>query len=318
MTDLLAPDTNKSAKHNLLAHVAMGIAYALKPERLPDILPLCRAMARDVLRGVKNKGLPDIADALERPDGYCGLVHDLDPETLNEAYARGLFPFSHIGPIKWWSPKSRAVLFFDQYKMDKNVRRRLRNNHFKITFDTAFTEVMRGCAEPRPGSHGLTWINERMISAYARAHRLGTAHSVEVWDENGDLAGGAYGYAVGRVFFTESQFHRKRDASKVGFAVLNRHLQHWGYAFNDGKDQTGHLQSMGFASIPRDDFTLFLDIHARADAAKPGRWKVDEQLEVAGWIPSEADGLKTADVFAGRFGTHSVNWLPGTATENVA
>ncbi len=318
MTNLLAPNPVTSAKSNSLLQLAMGLAYALKPNRLQDVLPLCRAMARDLLNGRKNTGLPQVADALDRPDGYCGLVRDLDPETLNEAYARGLFPFSHIGPIKWWSPKARAVLFFDQYKLDKNVRRRLRNNHFTITFDTSFSDVMNACAEPRQGSHGLTWINERMINAYTRAHRLGIAHSVEVWDENGDLAGGAYGYSVGRVFFTESQFHRKRDASKVGFAVLNRHLQHWGYAFNDGKDQTGHLQSMGFASIPRDDFTLFLDTHARVKAPKPGRWKVNSQLDVAGWVPGECEGLKTSEVFAERFGAHSVHWLPNTDSEDVA
>ncbi len=318
MTDLLAPNPTNFAKRSSLQHVAMGLAYALKPNRLPDVLPLCRAIARDLLNGGQNKELPQVTGALERPDGYCGLVRDLDPETLNEAYARGLFPFSHIGPIKWWSPKSRAVLFFDQYKVDKNVRRRLRNNQFTITFDTAFTEVIRACAEPRPGTRSLTWINDRIISAYTRVHRQGAAHSVEVWDENGDLAGGAYGYAVGRVFFTESQFHRKRDASKAGFAVLNRHLQHWGYAFNDGKDQTGHLQSMGFASIPRDDFTLFLDVHARVASPKPGRWKVDRDLDVAGWVPNECDGLTTSDVFAERFGTHSFNWLPDAAKEEIA
>ncbi len=317
MTDLLAPNPINFAKRSPLLHVAMGLAYALKPKRLPDIVPLGRAMARDILSGGKNRGLPKVTDALERPDGYCGIVRDLDPETLNEAYARGLFPFSHIGPIKWWSPRVRAVLFFDQFKMEKNVRRRLRNSHFTVTFDTAFIDVMKACAEPRPGSHGLTWINDRMISAYARAHRQGAAHSVEVWDDNGDLAGGAYGYSVGRVFFTESQFHRKRDASKVGFAVLNRHLQHWGYAFNDGKDQTGHLQNLGFASIPRDDFTLFLDTHARAKAPHPGRWKTDDQLDVAGWAPNACAGLKTSDVFAERFGAHSVNWLPDTAAKEI-
>lgn len=279
-----------------LRHLALGLAYALKPRRLGDVVPLSLALARDMIFQDSHDLLPTPARALKRPDGYCGIVRDLELETLKEAYARGLFPFSHIGPIKWWAPHERSVLFFDRYKQDKNARRKLRNHHFTVTFDKAFSRVVAACAEPRPGAHGLTWINEQIFQAYVHAHYAGAAHSVEVWDQDGHLVGGAYGYVAGRVFFTESQFHRVRDASKVGFSVLNRHLQSWGFALNDGKDHTGHLASMGFAALPRSVFCELLDGHARAAPPRPGRWAVEPALLDDDWVPHEAPGLTGAEL----------------------
>ena len=167
-------------------------------------------------------------------------------------------------------------------------RRRLRNKHFSVTFDTDFLAVMAGCAEPRPGRPHLTWITPRIMRAFQKLHELGHAHSVEVWDDEGRLAGGLYGLAVGGVFFTESQFTRKRDASKVGFATLNCHLQKWGFALNDGKNPTAHLAQLGFEQIPRSRFNAILRDHCGRDVVTPGQWRVDAGLDIGAWDPAAA------------------------------
>ena len=150
------------------------------------------------------------------------------------------------------------MLFIEDFHIERNLRRRLKQKEFSVTFDRDFDAVIRACAEPRPGRLPLTWIRDDIIEAYTRAHHAGIAHSVEVWDEEGNLVGGAYGLAIGRVFFTKSQFSRKRDASKVGFATLNCHLQRWGFVLNDGKHLTGHLAQLGFTLIPRHSFNALL------------------------------------------------------------
>src|SRR5690606_35481439 len=139
--------------------------------------------------------------------------------------------------------------------------------------------------EPRPGRPALTWISPRFMDAYEALHLEGHAHSVEVWDGDGQLAGGLYGVASGGVFFTESQFARQRDTSKVAFVTLNRHLAEWGYILNDGKDMTGHLAALGMRNIPRTEFNALL--HANTGKGRaPGRWQIDPSLDIAGWMPA--------------------------------
>ena len=218
-----------------------------------------------------------------------------DPRNTLEAYAKGLYPFCHVGPLKWWSPSQRWVLFFDRTHLEKNLRRTLRQKKFTVTFDRDFGGVIRACAEPRQGRRHLTWISRPIIETFTELHDMGHAHSVEVWDKDGNLVGGLYGLAVGGVFFTESQFFRARDASKVGFAVLNQHLQAWGFAMNDGKNETPHLRQTGFEAIPRADFERIL-----ADHAKPprpiGRWGVDPEIDITKWQPDAAEGVPQSDL----------------------
>jgi leucyl/phenylalanyl-tRNA--protein transferase len=231
-----------------------------------------------------EEGLPDAKKALTHPDGLVGICRDMSAETLMNGYRAGLFPFSHIGPQKWWAPSVRMALRLANFHMEKNLRRRLRNKHFTVTFDRAFDEVIHGCAEPRPGRPRLTWISQEVIDAYIALHEAGHAHSVEVWDADGNLAGGVYGVAVGQIFFTESQFTRKRDASKVGFATLNCHLQKWGFVLNDGKWHTGYLAQLGFELMPRRQFNSLMARHCRREG-KAGPWAVDETLDVGNWDP---------------------------------
>jgi leucyl/phenylalanyl-tRNA--protein transferase len=265
----------------------LGILWSLKPPRLYGV-PATLAMLAKYFAGfgLKPGELPDPETALRHPDGLAGICAEIGVPTLRAAYAKGLFPFAHVGPKKWWAPRQRMVLFFENFRIEKNLRRRIRQDEFRVTFDQDFDAVIRACAEPRPGRLHLTWITPDVVEAYASAFEAGLAHSVEVWDRAGNLAGGAYGLAIGRVFFTESQFTRQRDASKVGFTVLNCHLQRWGYLLNDGKHWTGYLNQLGFKPIPRIAFYTWL---AKA-CSEPGHqapWTVDEAIDVSQWNPAE-------------------------------
>ena len=265
----------------------LGAAWSLKPPRLWGV-PATLWMVFSHYAGLRDveEGLPDPDTALRNPDGLLGICNDMSVETLVEAYREGIFPFSHIGPQKWWAPSARMVLRLTKFHMEKNLKRLLRKKQLTVTFDRVFVDVMRACGEPRPGRPQLTWISPEMIDAYAALHEAGHAHSVEVWDEEGTLVGGAYGVAVGKMFFTESQFSRSSNASKIGFATLNCHLQKWGFLLNDGKFPTGHLAQAGFEMMPRSQFNALLKRH-RQDDPMPGMWKVDEALDVGNWEPSK-------------------------------
>jgi len=273
--------------------VMLGLGYSLVPRRIPNILPLAALFVRDLPRSF-GPLLPHIHQARRRPDGLCGLAGRLDVAALLAGYRRGLFVMSHIGPLKWWAPRQRMVLFFDRARVEKNTRRLLRNRHFQVTFDQAFGDVMRACAAPRPGQPPLTWITPRVQSLFQEAHEQGHAHSVEVW-QGDELVGGVYGLSTGWLFFTESQFHTTRDASKVGFAVLNRHLQAWGYAMNDCKHETRYLAGCGCRVVTRDEFTSVVGEYA--DLPGPiGPWQVDQNLLGGDWEPAAATGIGFRDL----------------------
>ncbi len=267
-----------------LMRLAYGLAYAVRPQRLLHPLGFVRLATEKTFGKGHGSFLRSPSTALEIPDGLVDIGGPMSTERLIEAYSRGIFPWCHIGPVKWWSPSTRAVLFLSESRIEKSTRRLIRQGRYSVTFDHAFRRVMEACAEPRPGRPALTWISPLFMDAYEALHEQGHAHSVEVWDSEGRLVGGLYGVASGGVFFTESQFARERDTSKIAFVTLNRHLAEWGFVLNDGKDMTGHLAALGMREIPRKAFLAIL-----ADAAQtsrpPGIWKVDAGLDVAGWQP---------------------------------
>lgn len=266
----------------------LGLAYLTVPRRLPGLLPLIAVTLRD-LPHLNRPLVPDAEDAFDVPDGLTGLAGRIGVNELLDGYRRGMFVMSHIGPLKWWAPRHRMVLFFDQARVEKTTRRLLRNKRFHISFDEAFDEVVDACAQPRGSGTPLTWITPRIKELFAEAHAKGHTHSVEVWEED-RLVGGVYGLAAGNVFFTESQFHCARDASKVGFAVLNRHLQAWGFALNDGKHPTRYLADCGMRPVTRAEFTNLAMYHG-AHGGRIGRWQVDPGLLDDKWEPAEAAGM---------------------------
>ena len=182
----------------------------------------------------------------------------LDAVALLAAYRSGIFPWYSEGePVAWWCPDPRFVLLPGELRITDSLRRTLRKPGWTVTFDQDFAGVMRACAAaPRPGQDG-TWITDEMIAAYVELHRRGHAHSVEVsWQ--GELVGGLYGVAIGRIFHGESMFHTRSDASKVGFAALVGRLRTAGFQLIDCQMPTAHLASLGAAPIRRAEFLATL------------------------------------------------------------
>ncbi len=193
--------------------------------------------------------------ALAEEDGLLAVGGDLSPERLILAYENGIFPwYSDETPVLWYSPHERFVLYPARVKVSKSMRQVLRSARFKVTYDTAFAEVIAACsAVGRPGQDG-TWITDDMIAAYVRLHELGVAHSVEVW-EHGNLAGGLYGVQVGGVFCGESMFSKVSNASKTALISL---CQTGRYNLIDCQVYTEHLESMGAEMISRDEYMAAL------------------------------------------------------------
>jgi leucyl/phenylalanyl-tRNA---protein transferase len=193
---------------------------------------------------------PESADS----EGIIAIGGDLSPKRLLLAYSMGIFPwYNDEEPILWWSPDPRMVLFPNDLKIAKSMRPYFNQEKFKVTYNIDFQQVMKNCMQAnREGQYG-TWINLDMINAYTQLHRLGYAHSVEVWQE-GDLVGGLYGIAIGRVFFGESMFTKVSNASKFGFISLVKKLKDLGFWLIDCQQETRHLGSLGARPIPRADF----------------------------------------------------------------
>src|SRR5436190_9720204 len=219
---------------------------------------------------------PPVDEALTEPNGLLAAGGDLSPERLFDAYARGIFPwFNEDDPVLWWSPDPRMVLLPRELHMSRTLRRTIRSGQFSATLDGAFDAVVEGCAAPRPSQDG-TWITEEMMRAYSRLAGLGFAHSVETW-EGGELVGGLYGVALGRIFYGESMFSRRSNASKVALAYLARQLERWTFAIIDCQMATEHLASLGAREIPRREFLRAV----RAGVTQPGRsapWQIDANL----------------------------------------
>ncbi len=178
----------------------------------------------------------------------------LTPAVLEYAYRNGRFPMPDWqGTMRWYQPDPRAVLPLDKFHASRSLKRTLRSKIFEITFDKDFVGVMKGCANRKS-----TWITEEFYSGYTALHRLGKAHSVEVW-RDGKLVGGTYGVHLGGAFFAESKFHTETDASKVALAKLVEHLNERGFALLEVQFLTDHLKQFGVIEIPDEEYLQRLD-----------------------------------------------------------
>lgn len=219
-----------------------------------------------------NQAFPTLDQALEEPNGLIAVGGCLSPQRIINAYRHGIFPwFNPDEPILWWSPNPRLVLFPEKLKVSRSLNKTLRKQLFEIRLDSAFLSVIQACAEPRPEQAG-TWISNEMKQAYLQLHHLGIAHSVEAW-QDGELVGGLYGISLGQVFFGESMFHRKTDASKVVFVNLVKQLTNWGYRLIDCQVKSEHLVSLGAEEISRNEFANLLNHYC------------DQQADTQAWHP---------------------------------
>lgn len=214
---------------------------------------------------------PPAETALREPDGLLAVGGDLTPVRLLNAYAGGVFPwFSDGQPLLWWSPDPRMVFRTDGVHLSSRFRRSLRARPWVVRADTCFAEVIAACATSvRPGQDG-TWITDAMRDAYVALHRMGHAHSVEVF-EGERLVGGIYGVAIGRMFFGESMFSAASGGSKVALAALAHRLAQWGWPLIDAQVENDHLLSMGAEHWPRERFLALVREQVRRDAPA-GSW----------------------------------------------
>jgi len=296
----VAPQADRQARRDALfqetlaetlQRVVLGTAWSLQPERIDRLVPLAKLSIAHLFE--PSDKLPDLA---KTPDAgeLVGIADDLSAANLEEAYERGLFPHAHFGPTKWLSPPERCVLFFEDFHISKRLRCFMRQNAYTVTFDRDFEGVIKACAGKREGRWHLTWITPRIMRAFAALHDAGIVHSFEVWNRDGELVGGGYGVAIGRVFFTESQFSHEDKTSKLGFSVLNWHLAHWGYVLNDGKWPTPTILGMGFRMIPRSEFLHILGKDA-GESGESGRWTVEvDPKVVADWHPGHSGAERAA------------------------
>lgn len=227
---------------------------------------------------VDDLRFPPVEQALADPNGLLAAGGDLSPPRLLAAYRRGIFPWYEAGqPILWWAPFPRLILYPDRIHISRSLAKVLRRGTFEVTLDRAFDAVIHACSLPRRDQAG-TWITAEMKAAYARLHRLGHAHSVECW-QDGKLAGGLYGVAIGKAFFGESMFADVSNSSKVALVHLAAQLARWHFGFIDCQMDTAHLRSMGAENVSRARFQQLLLDYTEKDedeaTARPGPWTLD-------------------------------------------
>lgn len=242
-------DAGNTTNHDAGQETEQGLSDVLRARRV-DRSGAWAATPQDP--GPCRWGLPD---ALEADDDLVAVGADLDPATLLEAYASGLFPM----PIErrrlgWFSPNPRGIIPLDGLRVTRSLRQSLRK--YTVTVDTAFRSVMESCADP---SRPLGWINNEFVDAYTRLHRMGWAHSIETRTEDGVLVGGLYGVRINRFFAGESMFSTMRDASKVALVHLVDLMQQSGMELLDVQWCTEHLASLGAVEVPRARYLQLLD-----------------------------------------------------------
>ncbi len=214
-------------------------------------------------------------------DGVVAIGGDLSIERLLLAYSSGIFPWpvQNIEPVLWFSPDPRWVIEPPKAHVPRSLRKQMRRGLYEVRADTAFAQVINGCAESSRRGQDSTWITFEMEDAYNALHAAGYAHSIEAWRE-GELVGGLYGVSLGGVFFGESMFAAAPDASKVAFATLLGNLVRWGFDLVDCQTKTEHLLRFGSVAVARKDFLATVK-RSLANPTKRGRWTLDVGPEEA-------------------------------------
>lgn len=231
----------------------------------------------------------DLADE----SGILAVGGDLKPDRLLLAYAQGIFPWPHQGyPLLWFCPADRFVLPLRDFHVSRALRKTMRKEIYQVRFDTCFTQVMIACQSTHRPGQNRTWITDEIIEGFSALHQLGFAHSVEAF-EGSNLVGGLYGVSLGGVFFGESMFSTKPEASKTAFATLIAHLMNWNFDLVDCQTQTQYLASFGARLIPRLDFLKQLET-SHLKATRQGRWSCELSTKnaldkIVSWLASGRD-----------------------------
>lgn len=222
---------------------------------------------------------PEVEEANEL--GLLALGGDLSVNRLLVAYRSGIYPcFLQDEPIQWWSPDPRTVLFPEDFRVSRSLRKSIRNKNYQVSINRAFRQVVENCASSVRKTHSNsydhesradTWITADMIAAYCELHRLGVAHSVETWQDS-ILVGGLYGVSIGSVFCGESMFSKSTDASKVALFHLVEKIKQWGFSMIDCQQPSQHLFSLGAVMISRNDFLELLHAGLNTDLTNVA-WK---------------------------------------------
>ncbi len=207
-----------------------------------------------------DTSFPPLEKALKEPNGLLAAGGDLSIDRLICAYQTGIFPWYELGqPILWWSPDPRMVLYPDQLHISKSLNKTIKKQTFRVSSDNNFRSVIQNCATQRSKNRTDTWLTDEMQNAYMDLHERGYAHSVEVWDEQDQLVGGLYGVTIGAIFFGESMFSKKDNASKVALACLTKALKKEDFKLIDCQVESSHLSSLGAKNIKRQNFIQELE-----------------------------------------------------------
>ncbi len=208
---------------------------------------------------------------LDDDESVVGAGGNLSPGMLFSAYYQGLFPWYSEPPILWWSLNPRLILIPQNLKVTKSMEKLFKKDMYRVTLDRCFKDVITGCQRVVRSHEDGTWINNEIVEAYTNLHNEGFAHSVEVWNKNGDLVGGLYGVSIGNTFAGESMFSLEPNSSKYGFIKLVRFLESKDFSFIDCQQETSHLMSLGAASVSRSEFYSLLN-EALKESTYRGNW----------------------------------------------
>lgn len=262
----------------------VAVAYTFHPNRVGHAPRFLLAATLSLLQG--GVRLPSRDRVVPLDMLFGGIARRVTAKSVLEANRLGFFLESHAGPLKWWTLAERMVVDPKALHVNSRLRSKIRNSGYTVTFDTDFATVIRRCAEPRPGRPALTWINKKLADVYCALFEQGYAHSFEVRNRAGELVGGGYGLAFGRVFVLESMFHGENNASKIGLVALNHHLAQEGYQVSDAKAYGTLYERLGYGLIPRAEFETHLDACASSSFDKAGRWTEQPDLDaISRWKP---------------------------------
>ncbi len=261
------------------------------PRKLGYLRVRCQSLLFPLSRGVfpplwlsVHSAFPPEWKTDDRPHGLLAVGGSLNEGALLSAYSKGIHPLCDRHPVRWVVFNPRMVLFPGHTKLRRRLRTLIRSGSYRVTFDTAFEEVINRCSDRK-----YTWLVPERIDAAIALNEKGQAHSVEVWNRDGQLVGGLVGVDMGRVFIAESAFSAEPNTMKISIVYLACHLQHWGYELLDGQAHSDHLELLGFEEIPRRQYVDMLRKLAGRNI-RYGKWSVDGELDVGAWKPSIAGG----------------------------